>query len=93
MTRHFIGSAGAVHRPFTKQVPKQLDFWTYPKESAACKSDVCVLPKQLDEQGSTFQLPASSAMLAVFAEKYVIALLSSQKALAVPGLPLVETAR
>ena len=48
----------------------QLDLLTYRKEGAACEYNVCLLPKQIDEQALTMHLPALGGMLNLFADEH-----------------------
>ena len=53
---------------FTEQVLAQLDLLRCWKETAACKTDVSLLPKQLHEKVAALHLAALGAVLTVIAQ-------------------------
>ena len=57
---------------FTKQVLVQLDFLRLWKGNEACKTDVCLLPGQLEEKVARLHLLALGEVLTVFAQEYAV---------------------
>ena len=57
---------------FTEQVLAQLHLLRCWKETAACETHVCLLPKQLHEKVAILHLPALGAVLTFFAQEHAV---------------------